>query len=98
VCGDGVVEPGEECDERLIRTARTGARASCASELIPGGGVTSLSAQECFQEWLAPPVVVRDGEGMPSRRLVCEDDDPNVIVARRSAMTRVRSTSRSVST
>jgi len=71
VCGNDVVEPGEECDDGNTNS-EDGCSSACTSELIPGGG----GAQDCFQEWLAPPVVVRDGEGMPSRRLVCRDDDP----------------------
>jgi cysteine-rich repeat protein len=74
VCGNGVLEGGEECDDGNT-TVDDGCDATCRSEMIPGSGVGHVR-RDCFHEWLAPPVSTRDLEGRPSRTLHCTEGDP----------------------
>jgi len=71
-CGDGVVDPGEQCDDGNTVDG-DGCSATCQSELISGGSAKN----DCLHEWLAGAVAVRDRKGFPRNRIECTDDDPN---------------------
>jgi len=70
-CGNGVLDPGEECDDGNLVDG-DGCSATCTSDLIPGGGSSKL---DCTQEWLSNPVALRRDGGLPKPRLECVDDD-----------------------
>ncbi len=72
LCGNGVVDPGEQCDDGNT-TSGDGCSATCQSELSPGGG---LAKNDCVNEWLIEPVPAADHFGRPKHSLDCVDDDP----------------------
>ncbi|MGD0945795.1 MAG: choice-of-anchor Q domain-containing protein [Candidatus Binatia bacterium] len=72
-CGNGVLDPGEECDDGALNgTPGDGCSSTCQSELIPGIGALK---HECVHEWLALPVPPRR-HGLPIRQVSCTDNDP----------------------
>src|SRR5207244_3325546 len=72
VCGNGVLESGEECDDGNFLNGDSCA-ADCHSELVPGGRRQSA---DCEHEFLADPPPPRDRDGVPVKTLECTDDDP----------------------
>ncbi len=76
VCGNGVVEPGEQCDfgDAL---AGDGCDARCRFEqLVPGGGPRAL---DCIAEWAVVNPTNQpylDAGGLPNTRQTCVDGDP----------------------
>jgi cysteine-rich repeat protein len=81
VCGNGTVEPPEECDHGAANgTSGDSCDATCREVTpalrIPGGGSKAI---DCAAEWsarLAPGSVAVDGAGVPRNSQVCSDDDP----------------------
>jgi cysteine-rich repeat protein len=71
-CGNGVLDPGEQCDDGNTVDG-DGCSASCLSELIPGIGTPK---RECVHEWLALSVPRRDHKGRPIRHVSCTDNNP----------------------
>ncbi len=79
VCGDGVVEPPEQCDDGAANgTPGSDCTAVCAEAVpalrVPGGGMKSSDCQVETVFDLAVPRL--DHGGLPSRRQRCVDGDP----------------------
>jgi cysteine-rich repeat protein len=73
-CGNGQVDPGEECDDGN-RVSGDGCTANCRVEidaLIPGRGGDS-----CLHEWLPIPLSTQGLGGLPVNRVDCADGDPS---------------------
>jgi fibro-slime domain-containing protein len=60
ICGDGVIEPGEECDDGNI-VSNDGCSATCVSENLPG--VTCTNITSIPPDTLPVPIVLRDFKG-----------------------------------
>ncbi len=78
-CGDGVVEPPEQCDEGAANgTSGSDCTAVCEEVIpalrIPGGGSRDADCQMEGVLDLAAPTV--DRRGLPDRKQTCVDNDP----------------------
>ena len=79
VCGDGVVEPPEQCDEGAANGTPGSDCESYCEEIIPalripGGGSRATDCQLEGVLDLASPVL--DQDRIPSRQQHCVDGDP----------------------
>ena len=78
-CGNGVVEPPEQCDEGASNgTPGSDCTVVCEEVIpalrVPGGGKKS---SDCLVETVFDLAVPRtDASGLPSRRQLCTDGDP----------------------
>ncbi len=73
-CGNGVVDPHEQCDDGN-NVEDDGCSADChveADKLIPSG----RGGTDCTHEWLVQPPPPLNPFGAPSRQIDCTDDDP----------------------
>jgi cysteine-rich repeat protein len=81
VCGNGVLEPGEQCDDHNL-TDGDGCDRNCNYELIPGdgNGTPSRDRRACRAEYSVvnphnvPPT---DPQGRPYFIQTCRDGDPS---------------------
>ena len=62
ICGDGIIEPGEQCDDGNT-SSNDGCSATCVLENIPG--ITCTSSTLAIPNTLNVPVVYRDFKGFP---------------------------------
>ena len=73
VCGDGVLDPGEECDDGNVGDFDF-CSSSCRNELIPGSD--SHGATDCMQEWMTFPLPAQSTDSA-QLKVRCQDDDPS---------------------
>ena len=79
-CGDGIVECSEQCDDGPANGTPGSMCTTSCTELvpplrIPGGGSKSTDCQ--LETALALQNVVLKGDGTPSNKQVCTDNDPS---------------------
>jgi cysteine-rich repeat protein len=74
LCGNNVVEAGEQCDDGNQVDGDGCSRCSLdVSRLVPG----SRAQITCALEWLVPGNLSPDGHGVPRGVVECTDDDPS---------------------
>ncbi len=80
MCGNGILEPGEQCDDGNLING-DGCHSNCTYELIPGNGNGSLVSNQraCLLEWsVVNPhnLPGTDQSGRPNFMQTCTNNDP----------------------
>jgi cysteine-rich repeat protein len=80
-CGNGVLDPGEQCDDRN-QVSADGCRDNCTYELIPGNGFGSpvRDRSACLIEWAVinpNNTPAKDRRNRPSSAHTCRNNDPS---------------------